>query len=129
MLSERLWDSSPPCNTPAGVPSQSGLGSSTFLGLAVTRWASESRAGPDAGQRVHVTFERESAETWTEQTLLGRYNPGGDWVLFQIHRRGIKGKVYRDPASRPGYILEGELIGPDHLSVARRWRTREIRAT
>jgi hypothetical protein len=44
---------------------------------------------PDAAQRIHVAFDRESAEEWTEKNMLGKHNPGGAWVLFQIDRRGI----------------------------------------
>ena len=60
---------------------------------------------------------------WAEnEDLLRRHNPGGDWVLFGVARGGIEGKVYRDPASQTGYVLEGGRIAPQHLSVVRQWR-------
>lgn len=79
---------------------------------------------PDACQYIHVTFEIEAAEKWTEEKLLGQHNPNGGWVLFRIDRRGIEGKVYLDPASETGFILEAEVVKPQHLSLARRWSTR-----
>jgi hypothetical protein len=75
----------------------------------------------DAAQRIHVTFEAGTASQWSKDKLLGKHNPSGAWVMFQIEGRGIEGKVYRDPASQTGYILEAPRVAPEFLKVAERW--------
>jgi hypothetical protein len=84
--------------------------------------AGRSTAGrPDAGQRVHLTFSPEDAIKWAEADLLGKHQPGQEWVMFEINREGIVGKVFRDPSSHTGYILEGASVAPKFLTVVRRW--------
>jgi hypothetical protein len=77
---------------------------------------------PDAGQRIHITFDPDDAAQWAEDRLLGKHHPDQEWVVFEISRRGIVGKVFRDPASQTGYILECDSVAPEFLKPVRRWR-------
>jgi hypothetical protein len=75
---------------------------------------------PDAALHIHVCFSLDDATRWAEGDLLGKRHPGQEWVTFRIDRRGIAGKVYRDPASQTGYILEARSVAKDFLEVVRR---------
>jgi hypothetical protein len=41
--------------------------------------------------------------------------------MFEIRREGIGGKVFRDPVSQTGNILDGTSVATEFLKVARRW--------
>jgi hypothetical protein len=75
---------------------------------------------PDAGRHIHVCFNPDDAAKWAEDKLLGKRHPGQEWVIFEIDRRGVEGKAYRDPASQTGYILEARSVAPRFLEVVRR---------
>jgi hypothetical protein len=76
---------------------------------------------PDAGMHIHVTFTAEDGQKWAKSHLLGANNPNQKWMMFQIKREGIIGKVFRDPASQTGYILEAKSVARRFLAVIRRW--------
>jgi hypothetical protein len=87
-------------------------------GAAAGRWTTARR---DAGERIHVTFDMEEAAKWTGPKLLGKLQPEQEWAMFEIARAGINGRVFRDPASQTGYILEAPAVAKDALRVVRRW--------
>jgi hypothetical protein len=83
----------------------------------------------DAGQRIHITFDHEAAAKWAEEKLLGKHQTGQAWVMFEIDSRGIVGRVFRDPASETGYILEARAIAKEFLKVVRQWRPDDTSTT
>jgi hypothetical protein len=79
----------------------------------------------DAGQYIHITFEPEAGAKWAEEKLLGKHHADREWAMFEIDRRGIVGRVFRDPASETGYILEARVVAKEFVKVVRQWRSND----
>ncbi len=73
----------------------------------------------DCENYIYVSFDVESAYKWTEGHLLGQTNPRQEWGLIQINTRGLAGRVFRDPASSTGYILEDKHVAVPYLQLVK----------
>lgn len=88
------------------------------LGLRTGRLARKSTTGRmDCADSIYVSFDEQAARKWSTEKLLGKVNPGASWAIFRIDSGGLTKRVYRDPASQTGYILEDSSISPDFLEL------------
>ena len=81
---------------------------------------------PDAARRIHVSFKPEDAVKWAGDQLLGKHQLGQEWVMFEISSAGIVGKVFRDPFSQTGYILEARAVAKEFLQVRERIKGKPV---
>jgi hypothetical protein len=63
-----------------------------------------------------------AARKWASGHLLGKSNPRQEWGVIHIETAGLKGRVYRDPASSTGYMLEDKRIEGRLLLLVDRFR-------
>ena len=59
---------------------------------------------------------------WAEGHLLGKTNREQEWGIIRISARGLTGRVFRDPASSTGYMLEDKCLAKEFLEVECRFR-------
>jgi hypothetical protein len=71
---------------------------------------------------IYVSFDLDAARKWAEVHLLGKTNPEQEWGIIRISARGLTGRVFRDPASSTGYMLEDKRVAKEFLEVACRFR-------
>ncbi len=74
----------------------------------------------DCDHHIYVTFDHRAAKTWIEQNRFGGLNPGKDWGILKIDSRGISQRVFRDPCSIDGFILESKRVEKAYLELVER---------
>jgi hypothetical protein len=74
----------------------------------------------DCAHHIYVTFDHNSAKTWTEENRFGGLNPGKDWGILKIDSSGITQRLLRDPCSIDGYILEAKRVEQVYLELVER---------
>lgn len=65
---------------------------------------------PDCRHFIHVTGELKDAKNWMKDDLLGKGNPGESWVILSLDLRDAGIRLFRDPASRTGFITDADRI-------------------
>jgi hypothetical protein len=87
-------------------------------GLLTGAAAETSTSGrKDCSHAIYVSFDESRARAWADVKWLGKVRPGATWAMFRIASECLKQKVYRDPASQTGYILEDDHVEPQHLRM------------
>jgi hypothetical protein len=91
-----------------------GLLSGDEAGQSTTHW-------PGAGEFIYVTFNEADARTWSHQDRLGRFGHA-EWALLAIAEAHTCGPVYRDPASKDGFIVDARRIPPERVTAIATFR-------
>jgi hypothetical protein len=71
---------------------------------------------------IYVSFDLDSARKWASGHLLGKSHPGQEWGVIEIDSRALTGRVFRDPASSAGYMLEDKRVPKRFLSLTEKFR-------
>jgi hypothetical protein len=91
-----------------------------LTGHAAGRSTSDRR---DCTGHIYVSLTLESARQWAGDQLLGNTNVGQEWGIIQIDADALKGRVFRDPASTTGYMLEDNRVAKRFLREVERFRS------
>jgi len=70
---------------------------------------------------IYVSFDLASARKWAQRQLLGKTNPDQDWGIIRIDSLGL-GRVFRDPESSTGFMLEDKRVAKGFLRLETTFR-------
>jgi hypothetical protein len=92
-------------------------------GLSCGRLAGRSTTKrKDAAEFIHVCFTRKACQRWINSVFpVSGVGVGRWWAIFEIDLSRFGARVFRDPASSTGYIIEADHIPPGYLTYRFGW--------
>jgi hypothetical protein len=92
-------------------------------GIMCARLSGNSMSGrQDCADYIHVCLTRQNCQRWLNEVFPSTGIGMGDlWAIFEIDMSRLGARVFRDPASSTGYIVEADWIPRECVRYTFAW--------